>query len=473
LKKWAAMIGAGLFAAALVFGCGPNWDTLDPALGGAAGSAAADSGAADSGVACLAPTDCPGADTTCALRSCTARVCGTQLAAAGTSCTENGGRRCDGKGACVACLADTDCGTSTACTQYTCTADACPANPNLPLGTPCGTSALCDGAGTCVTCLPATVTMVSSANVPQAVPAGGATASTALVAGAVGTIDHVAVTLSLSGALVPSGDLSIALTSPGSTTLALAARNGAASTGNYGGITFDDAAPPPAARILYDTFSSGVAVPAAIPERNLSALMGESPNGTWQLQVANAGQVAGATLTSWSLQITAQPDNPPLATATLASTTALQIPHGGAIAPTLTASGLARSLYKATVTVMAPHPFSGRLSISLGSPGGKTIPLTSGIGGDVADVFADTTFDDGAMLLLGCTGAGCADGTGPISAVVPQGSLSALVADDPNGTWTLYVTDAGGTPAKHGMLNGWSLSLTPALCPMAPSAGRP
>jgi subtilisin-like proprotein convertase family protein len=408
------MTGAGLFAAALAFGCGPNWDTLDPSLGGAAGTR----------VACLAPTDCPGADTPCAFRSCTAGACGTQLTAAGTSCTENEGH-------------------------------------------------FCDGAGTCVTCSPATVTMVSSTNAPQAVPAGGMATSTATVAGAAGTIDHVAVTLSLSGDMVPSGDLSIALRSPGSTTLTLAAGNGATSTGNYGGITFDDAAPPPAARILYATFTPGVAIPAAIPERNLSGLMGESPNGAWQLQVANAGPVAGATLTSWSLQVTSQPNNAPLATATLASTTAHQIPHGGSIAPTLMASGLAHALYKATVTVMAPHPFSGRLSISLGSPSGKTIPLTSGIGGDVADVFAQTTFDDGAMLLLGCTGSGCADGAGPISAVVPHGSLSALVGDDPNGTWTLYVTDAGGDPARKGTLNGWSLSLTPALCPIAPRTDLP
>jgi hypothetical protein len=114
LKKWTAVTGTGLFAAALASGCGPNWDTLDPSLGGAAASGAADSGAADSGaadsgVACLAPTDCPGADTTCAFRSCTNGACGTQLAAAGTKCTENGGNLCDGKGACVTCLDDSDC----------------------------------------------------------------------------------------------------------------------------------------------------------------------------------------------------------------------------------------------------------------------------------------------------------------------------------------------------------------------------
>jgi subtilisin-like proprotein convertase family protein len=455
------MVGAGLFAVALAFGCGPSWDALDPSLGGSTGVQSGGTGG------CVAPADCPGTDTTCAFRSCTASTCGTQLAAPGTSCTENGGHLCDGTGACLACLADADCGTSTACAQYTCTAGACPANPNLAAGTPCGTSTFCDGAGTCVTCSPAAATTISSTDVPQAVPAGGKATSNVVVSGAAGAIDHLAVTLSLSGASVPSGDLSFALTSPANTTIALAAKNGGTSTGNYGGITFDDASPPPAVRILYASFAPGVAIPAVIPERDLSGLMGESSNGTWQLQIANAGATAGAMLTSWSLQVTSQQGNPPLSAASLTSTTAQPIPHGGSITSTLMASGLAHSLYKAAVTVMVMHPFSGRLTLSLGAPSGKTIPLTSGVG-SVADVFAHTTFDDGAMLLLGCTGAGCADGTSPIAAVVPQGSLSALVGDDPDGTWTLHVTDAGGNPPKTGTLNGWSLSLTPALCPMAP-----
>jgi subtilisin-like proprotein convertase family protein len=467
LKTWAALACAGLLATALAFGCGPSWDALDPSLGGSTGTHSGSGGTAGAS-GCHAPTDCPGTDTTCAFRSCTASACGTTFAASGTACTEKGGKLCDGKGACLACLADADCGMSTACAQYTCNAGTCPTHPDLPVGTSCGSSALCDGMGTCVTCSPAATTMGSSADTPLPVPANGMATSNVMVTGAAGTINHVAVTMSVTQALVPSGDLSFNLIAPGNTTIALAAKNGGTSTGNYGGITFDDASPPPAQRILYATFTSGVAIPAAVPERDLSGLMGQSPNGTWQLEVANAGLVSGATLTSWSLQVTAQQGNAPLPQAPFANTTAKAIPGGGSIGSTLMVSGLAHALYKATVTVMASHPYSGRLSISLLSPGGKTVLLTSGVGGTVADVFSDTTFDDGAMLLLGCLGAGCASGTGPISTVVPKGALSALVGDDPNGTWTLQVNDAGGSPPKTGMLNGWSLSLTPALCPMAP-----
>jgi subtilisin-like proprotein convertase family protein len=451
-----------LAAAALASGCGPSWDALDPSLGGARGSTGGASGAGGTG-------GCSGLDdgNECTLDTCVAGMAQHTPEPAGFSCTQ-GGHVCDGMGACVGCILDTDCGTSTACAQYTCNAGACPTNPNLAVGTSCGSSAFCDGAGTCVTCSPAASTMASSTNAPLAVPAGGSVTSDLLVTGAVGTINHVAVTLGVAGATVQSGSLSFDLTSPGNTTIPLSLGRGGASTGNFGGTTFDDAAPPPAVRILYASFTPGVAIPSAIPEHDLSGLMGEAANGTWHLQVADASLVGGATLSSWSLQVTAQQGNPPLSPATFASATAQPIPSGGAIAPTLAVSGLAPSLYHVAVTVMAPHPLSGRLSIALGSPGKKTIPLVSGIGGSVANVFSNTTFDDGATLLLGCTGAGCASANGPILSVVPQGSLSALVGDDPNGTWTLHVTDAGGNPPKKGSLEGWSLEVTPALCPMGP-----
>lgn len=485
-----AFMGAALGAAALLGGCGPDWNALDPSLGGATstgshggGGAGSECAAAPAGdpcsqgnrvcdgkgncVACVAPADCPGTDEACAARSCEANACGTHFTTAGEPCAENGGTRCDGKGSCVQCLADIDCGTSTACTVYACNAGICPAAPHLAPGTSCGSGAVCDGAGICVTCQPSTEVTIASTDVPKTAPiANGIATSDLDVTGAVGSIHHVAVTVNVAGVQAQSGNLSLLLTSPSGTTVDLSSNNGGLSTNNYAGTTFDDAAAPPAVRILYATFAPNVTIPSAIPERNLSRLNGESPNGTWQLRVLNSGTSGDATVNAWSLQITAQQGNPLIPKATFASTTPQSIPHNTKVSSTLVVSGITPAIYAATVTVQAPHPKSGQLVISLTSPSGKSIALAKNIGGNAANVFADTTFDDAAPLLLGCTGAGCAAATGPIATVVPQGSLSSLVGDDPNGAWTLEVLDSGTGPT--GDLEGWSLSLTPALCSMAP-----
>ena len=129
---------------------------------------------------------------------------------AGVACNQSGGIKCDGNGACVACLAPTDCGTTTFCKTFNCsaagvcsntpkpdltplpsqdqttgncktavcmsgatgsinddndvdvdgnmcTSDLCsngaPQHPILPPATPCGTNQMCNAAGVCVGCL--------------------------------------------------------------------------------------------------------------------------------------------------------------------------------------------------------------------------------------------------------------------------------------------------------------------------------
>jgi hypothetical protein len=54
---------------------------------------------------CQTGADCPGSDTTCATRTCTAGVCGVSDAPMGTPCTEDDGAACDGSGNCTAVVA--------------------------------------------------------------------------------------------------------------------------------------------------------------------------------------------------------------------------------------------------------------------------------------------------------------------------------------------------------------------------------
>ena len=107
-------------------------------------------------VACLAPTDCPTPTEKCLVAACdaTAHTCGTAPTAMGTACAENGGKLCDDKGACVVCLAPTDCPVpATKCLIATCdaTAHTCGTTP-AALGATCTDNGgvVCDGTGVCV-----------------------------------------------------------------------------------------------------------------------------------------------------------------------------------------------------------------------------------------------------------------------------------------------------------------------------------
>jgi hypothetical protein len=105
-------------------------------------------------VECLLPSDCPGSDTACATRTCTAGKCGVAFAPAGPTAMQTPGdcksNRCDGFGNLFVQNDDTDVPVD----GNLCTADTCsmgvPSNPPLPVETPCGTSLVCDGAGACV-----------------------------------------------------------------------------------------------------------------------------------------------------------------------------------------------------------------------------------------------------------------------------------------------------------------------------------
>lgn len=72
----------------------------------------------------------------------------------GTPCNQDGGTVCDGQGACVPCVEDSDCADDeNQCTAApNCEADACQLQGALPRGTVCdqGGGNRCDGAGSCV-----------------------------------------------------------------------------------------------------------------------------------------------------------------------------------------------------------------------------------------------------------------------------------------------------------------------------------
>src|SRR6185312_5053600 len=111
----------------------------------------------DGGSMCTMDSDCHTEVTTkCVVATCTTDCCAVGNAASGATCNDNGGTVCDGNGACVACVKDSDCGTDTTCQKFTCNTSThtCNAPSNTTKGATCtgadgGTGDVCDGNGNC------------------------------------------------------------------------------------------------------------------------------------------------------------------------------------------------------------------------------------------------------------------------------------------------------------------------------------
>lgn len=135
---------------------------------------------------CNTPEQCPGVDTECTKRTCTAGVCGIAFVPQGTltavqtkgDCMQT---QCNGAGGVETVLSLADVEDD----DNACTVDSC--NGNVPVhtlvaaATPCGSSLQCDAAGTCVGC-------VAAADCP--VPSNPCVVATCS-AGACGTVAEV------------------------------------------------------------------------------------------------------------------------------------------------------------------------------------------------------------------------------------------------------------------------------------------
>lgn len=148
------------------------------------------------------------------------------------------------------------------------------------------------------------------------------------------------------------------------------------------------------------------------------------------------------------------------ATQTFANSTATPIPDLATIASTIAVSDAGPYLWDLNLTTDITHTASGDLDITLKSPAGTTVAISTGNGGSNADVFHGTVWDDDAGDLNPpgpVTLATFSDGVAQTT-LVPEGAMAAFAGEDPNGTWTLTVKDhaAGNT----GTLQSWSLELS-------------
>ena len=133
----------------------------------------------------------------------------------------------------------------------------------------------------------------------------------------------------------------------------------------------------------------------------------------------------------------------------------MTISDQGGAASTIAVSGVPGRVADVNVTIDISHPRVSDLAVTLVSPRGTSIRLMRHAGGNGSD-FAGTRLDDEADRLLENVEA--EESPFDVWSYQPEGDLADYDGENPNGTWTLDVSD--DAPGGAGMLNEWTLELT-------------
>jgi subtilisin-like proprotein convertase family protein len=136
---------------------------------------------------------------------------------------------------------------------------------------------------------------------------------------------------------------------------------------------------------------------------------------------------------------------------TLASSDAPKaLPDLSTTTSTLAVSGLPGQISTLSVLLNITHTFDSDLTAVLVSPGGIRVRLFSHVG-DGGQNFTNTLLDDAATVPISA-------GNAPfLGSFQPDRQLATLNGQNPNGTWTLEITD--DRPGDSGTLQGWSLTV--------------
>jgi subtilisin-like proprotein convertase family protein len=343
--------------------------------------------------------------------------------------------------------------------------------------------------------VPPEPTVLSNAEAITIPDSGPATPypSTIEVSGLQGTVSDVNVTVTGLTHGFPD-DVDMLLVGPGGQNVVLAADAGGGEDANAQTLTFDDGAAgtlrdenaPRSDAVRPQSFGLGFEGPAPAPAapfgETLAVFNGTDPNGTWQLFVFDdAGSDEGEIAGGWSLEITVDPaGTPPTGAtgpseATFSNTAAMTIPDFGQAVPypsEIEVSGMGDSIVDVNVTLVGlSHSFLEDLGVLVVGPTGENTVLMARAGGFRNANDRTLTFDDQATEVL-------RDERPPVGDLVrPQAfepgfegeppapeppfgeTLAVFNGTDPNGTWQLFVFDAGAGDLGE-ITGGWSLTIT-------------
>ncbi len=313
-------------------------------------------------------------------------------------------------------------------------------------------------------------------NTPVPIVDNGVTTSTIVVAGAGSYLFDVDVTTAITHTW--SADLSITIESPAGTIVTLTTANGGSNDNVFNGTVWDDDANP-GGQVPY-TNNDGIATDHAyvnltvasplVPEEALGAFIGEDPNGTWTITIADTALADTGSLNAWSLELTTLDQVPTTASTAAANNTPVPIVDNGVTTSTIVVAGAGSYLFDVDVTTAITHTWSADLSITIESPAGTIVTLTTANGGSNDNVFNGTVWDDDANpggQVPYTNNDGIATDHAYVnltvaSPLVPEEALGAFIGEDPNGTWTITIADTA--LADTGNLDAWSLDIETATC---------
>jgi subtilisin-like proprotein convertase family protein len=249
-----------------------------------------------------------------------------------------------------------------------------------------------------------------------------------------------------------SGDIDMTLTSPAGTSVVITTDNGGTFDDNFNGTLWDDNANDP---VTDHVFTNSVVATPLSPEGRLAAFRGENPNGVWTLTITDDAALDNGTLNSWSLGVSTVPSAPVTSTTNVTRAPNLAIPDVMTVSDTMPVSGLGTNLENLTLFVQITHTYAADLDITLTSPTGTIVVITTDNGASNDNVFNGTLFDpDSTDTVTDHVYANLVVAT-PLS---PEGSFDNFVGQDPNGNWTLTITDDLG--GDFGNLARWDLNIT-------------
>lgn len=310
----------------------------------------------------------------------------------------------------------------------------------------------------------ATATTVAATDTPRAIHDEATTTSLIAVSGVGGYLLDLDVSTDIVHTF--NGDLEITLTSPEGTAVTLTTDNGGIFDDVFAGTTWDDDAGDvsPPGPVTDHAFANGAAAAALVPEEALGAFVGEDPNGTWQLDVHDDADGDRGTLRSWSLKLTTTTLAPIPAVSSFASTgPPVPINDHATVSSAIAVSGTGY-LCDADVVTRIRHTFSADLDVTLISPAGTKVTLTTDNGGQLDHVFDGTLWDDGAGAARppgAVTDSAFANNV-TATPLAPEEALAALIGEDPEGTWRLEIHD--DADGDRGSLASWGLELTTCAC---------
>lgn len=277
-----------------------------------------------------------------------------------------------------------------------------------------------------------------------------------------------------------SGDLDITLRSPEGTVVTLTSDNGSALDNLFRDTTWDDRANPGgqlpytanAGLVTDHPYVNNTPVGVVVPEEGLGAFHGEDPAGQWTLTISDDAIGNGGILNEASLVVISLPVQPEITFEGHGNfNTPQPIPTGPAlITSTIEVSGAMGVILDLDVLTFISHTYSADLDITVQSPAGTIATLTSDNGGQFDNLFAQTYWDDqanpGGQVPYSTNNGMATDhnytGNGVISPLTPEEPLSIFRGENPNGLWTLTISD--DQAEDGGELEAWNLDLELGDC---------